>query len=548
VDHGPVIAFALVNGPLPKAGVIVAAALVVGAVLLRIRRLRALTMLALVVLTPVLLLADLWNSPHLHIVHRHPLEAVVGGVLILAALVAAASVIARRPWLVAPLVVLTLPFRIPITTGGTTSNLLLPLYVVLAVGTLACIGSAFGIWSPRTPAGRAGSGTARPDRSRHGESSSTDPAPLRSARVRAATWMERLLVVYVLLYAIQATYSLDFQLALQQVVFFYVPFSLGYCLLRELEWDARMVRTCLLVAVGVALAFSGVAFVEYATRKLFLNHKLIATNADHTYFAVNSVFYDSNIFGRFLALVMVLLAVALLYRRSPREQLSSAGGLAIMWVALVLSLSRSSLGALLAGLIILAAVRWRVSRAVVAGVVVVAAGAGALAISPHTFGLEQGTNGVFAGRGSLVTGGLDMFGQRPVWGYGSGSFQNEYLRQHRPCTAFRTTHCSPGGVGDSHTLPVTIAAEQGVIGELPYLGLLLAALITLFHGARVDPARAAVGAAFVALILHTLVYDDFLSDPITWTLLAAGVALARTSRPTTEPETVPALGAQPLAA
>jgi hypothetical protein len=40
------------------------------------------------------------------------------------------------------------------------------------------------------------------------------------------------------------------------------------------------------------------------------------------------------------------------------------------------------------------------------------------------------------------------------------------------------------------------------------------------------PARAAVGAAFVALLAHTMMYAAFLEDPLTWTLLAVGTALA----------------------
>jgi O-antigen ligase len=265
----------------------------------------------------------------------------------------------------------------------------------------------------------------------------------------------------------------------------------------------------------------------------------MATNADHTYFAVNSVFYDSNIFGRFLALAMVLTAVTLLYPWRPREQLGAVAALAVMWVALVLSLSRSSLGALLAGLAVLAAIRWRISRAVVAGLAVVAVGAAALAIFPHTFGVEQGTNGLSAGRGSLVSGGLHMFGQRPVWGYGSGSFSTEYHRQHPN---------SPGGVGDSHAVPVTIAAEQGVIGELIYLAFLAAAGVMLIRGVRGDPARAAVAAAFIGLVVHTLVYADFLSDPITWTLLGVGVALARAPALLPVPEARSAAMPQPVPA
>lgn len=549
MDHAWVLAFALVNGPLSKAGVIAAAALVAAAMLVRSPRARALAMLAVLVLAPVLLLADLWNSPHLSVVHRHPLEAAVGGVLVLAALLILAAVIARRPWLVAPLVVLTLPVRIPISTGGTTSNLLIPLYAVLAAGTLAYIGTELGIWRVRgqvgLPAGSQESGPATLGSATPGAptpGSVTPGAPsLGSAMLGspAALWMERLLAAYVVLYAVQASYSLDFQPALQQVVFFYVPFTLGYCLLRALRWDARLVRMCLLLAAALALVFAGVGFVEYLTRKIFLNHKLIATNQDHAYFAINSVFYDPNIFGRFLALVMVLLAVTLIHRVRPTEQLVATLALAVMWVALVLTLSRSSLGALLAGLIILAAIRWRISRAVVAGVAVVAVGAAALAIFPHTFGVEQGANGLTSGRGSLVTGGLHMFGQRPVWGYGSGSFQTEYHRQNPQ---------SPGGVGDSHTLPVTIAAEQGVIGELVYLALLLAAALMLLRGARGDPVRAAVAAAFVGLVVHTLVYDDFLSDPITWTLLGIGAALARQPRIRSVPEAEPVARSEPVPA
>ena len=40
------------------------------------------------------------------------------------------------------------------------------------------------------------------------------------------------------------------------------------------------------------------------------------------------------------------------------------------------------------------------------------------------------------------------------------------------------------------------------------------------------PARAAVLAAFVALLVHTMAYAGFFEDPITWVLLAIGASLA----------------------
>jgi O-antigen ligase len=331
-----------------------------------------------------------------------------------------------------------------------------------------------------------------------------------------------LLALYVVLYALQSIYSPDFEKALQQMVFFYVPFSLMFCLLRRLSWTPQLLRRCLQVVVVLALVFAAVGFVEYATKTIFLNPKLVAANDVHAYFTVNSVFFDPDIFGRFLALVMILLAALLLYDRNRREQLAAIGVLAVLWGGLVLTLSRSSLGALLVGLGTLAALRWRVGRILLVAAAVVAVGAAAVAISPKTFGLNQGLNGASSGRANLVTGGITMFGDRPLWGYGSGAFVHEYRVQH------------PGSsqtLSASHTIAVTIAAEQGLIGELPYIALVVVCAVVLLRGARADPARAAIAAAFLALVFHTVLYADFLEDPVTWTLLGVGVALARAAPP-----------------
>jgi hypothetical protein len=37
--------------------------------------------------------------------------------------------------------------------------------------------------------------------------------------------------------------------------------------------------------------------------------------------------------------------------------------------------------------------------------------------------------------------------------------------------------------------------------------------------------RAAIAAAFLALVFHTELYADFLEDPFAWTLLGIGLAL-----------------------
>ena len=485
---------------MPKLGVILVAILAAGAMLSAGDRTAAGAMLGALILAPVLLLIDIWHSPQLSVVHRHPLVAAVAALLAIIVLAAVALLFHRRPSLLGPLAVIAMPFRIPIAAGGSTANLLGPLYLVVAAGALSFI----------VPALRArGGGEGNP-----------------------RGWPERLLALYVVVYAVQAVYSPDFEKALQQMVFFYVPFSLLFCLLRRLPWTPELIRTCLKVVVVLALLFAGVGFVEYATKTIILNPKLVAANDVHAYFTVNSVFFDPDIFGRFLALVMIAVAVLLLYERERREQLVTIAVLGVLWVGLVLTLSRSSLAALLVGLGAIAALRWHVGRVLVLAAVVMAIGAAAVAVSPKTFGLNQGLNGASSGRANLVTGGVHMFGDRPLWGYGSGSFVHEYRVQH------------PGSsqtLSASHTIPVTIGAEQGLVGELPYIALVIVSAVVLLRGARSDPARAAIAAAFLALMFHTMLYADFLEDPVTWTLLAIGLALARAGHDRTG-SPVPAAG------
>ncbi|HET9719925.1 MAG TPA: O-antigen ligase family protein [Solirubrobacteraceae bacterium] len=509
------IAFAVLSGPLPKLGVI-GVGLLAGAVITvgdPVRR--AWAMLGALVLAPVLLLASIWNSPQLGIVHRHPLELAVGAVVILAVLAGAARLLAGRARLLAPLAMFALPFRIPIQAGGSTANLLVPLYLVVAAGCLAWLVPV--LW--RT---RSGSRPSARKRSRAAGAPAPGPpaagaAPPASAAPAGPHLFEKVLAGYVVLYAIQAVYSADFQKALQNMVFFYVPFALLLAMLRELRWDRELLTRCLGVSAALAVVFACIGYVEYATKTLLLNPQLIARLDVHPYFTVNSVFFDPDIFGRYLALVMILLAAVLLHERRPRLQIGVSVVLAMLWAGLVLTLSRSSLGALLVGLAVLAALRWKVWPVLSLGAAVVVAGLIALAISPSTFGLNQGLNGASSGRAHLITGGARMFAQRPIYGYGSGAFVVQYRRENKHVN---TT------LAASHTIPVTIAAEQGLIGEIVYLVLVVTALITLFRGTRRRPERAAIAATFLALLLHTMLYADFLEDPTTWVLLAIGGAMA----------------------
>lgn len=534
------LAIAALTGPLPKLGVVILALFAAAALLVRDPRARARAFGGAIVLAPVLLVAEIWSSPQLGFVHRHAPFAVVGAVLAVAALAGVAAIIDRRPAALALLAVAALPFRVPIDTGGKTSNLLVPLYLVVAAGAFALIwrelraprkapapdpaAAPATTLEPTTARGRA---QARAAERRMGSRLRSRPATVgaRADEVEPGSRagssgpgiVERLLALYIVLYALQAVYSPDFESALQNMVFFYVPFALLYVLLMRLQWTPRLIRQCFTVIVALALISALIGFAEYETKTIFLNTKLIVANDLHTYFTINSLFIDPNIFGRFLMLVMIGLATVLLFQRRPREQVGATLALAVLWAALVLTLSRSSLAALLVGLVIIAALRWQIARAAIVAAVIVCAGVAAVVISPTTFGLNQGLNGASSGHVNLATRGIHMFSERPLWGYGSGSFETEYQRQY---------HGTAQTVSASHTIAVTIAAEQGLIGELVYLALIVTAVVRLLRGARSDPARVAILAAFVALVFHTLLYADFLEDPVTWALLAVGSALA----------------------
>jgi O-antigen ligase len=133
-------------------------------------------------------------------------------------------------------------------------------------------------------------------------------------------------------------------------------------------------------------------------------------------------------------------------------------------------------------------------------------------------GSAESADEATSGRYDLLAGGVRLFADRPLAGWGSGSFAREY-RRAEDVSAERATSAS-------HTIPVTVSAEQGVIGLAAYLLVVGLATVRLFAGARRSPWRAAVAAAFAALVVHSMMYAAFLEDPLTWALMGVGTALA----------------------
>ena len=500
---------------LEKGGVLLLA-LLAGAVLALPRRqipprARAVLIAAALVLTPALLALALWNNPKVAPLHHHPLRGVAVILAILVVVAILAHLINRHQQLLPLLAVGALPFRIPL--GSVSSGLLIPLYAVIAAAGLVFI---IRNWN--------------------------QPAEAPSEDRRRSRRPQLLLALVLVLYALQAIYSphLGVVKAVENVGFFYVPFALLFFLLARITWTPELLRRSLLILLALAAVFVVVGLGELADGSHLLFNR--GLDQDAYFVRINSLFYDPNVYGRFLALTMILLAIVMLFERRPRVLLAGAVALALTWVGLLLSLSQSSMAALLVGLGVAALANWGRRAAIVVAAVVVLGAAGAVA-----YALDSGNSASFltSGRSSLVSGGVDLFKARPLLGYGSGSFSTEYrahiprrrngfeISQHLPFSAPTTS--------DSHTTPVTIAAEQGIVGLAAYVALLLACFWELFGGGLLTRpagaawvARLAIAAAFTGLVAHTLFYADFLEDPTTWVLLAIGGTLAarvRASQP-----------------
>jgi O-antigen ligase len=261
----------------------------------------------------------------------------------------------------------------------------------------------------------------------------------------------------------------------------------------------------------------------------------------------------------------------MLWFRRARDVLLAAAALAILWGGLVLTFSQSSIASLLAGLAVLAALRWNPRLTLIVSIV----GACLAAVFVFAFqnalhvrlGSSSGLNKATSGRSELIKGGVNLFADRPLWGYGSGSFARTF-RQERSGNQEKA-------VSASHTLPITVAAEQGLIGFCAYLFVLVAAfrlLITRAWAAGLTarappPARAdldgaigdegaitrraaaaALAATFVALVVHTMMYAAFLEDPLTWVILGTAAALSGLERRAEAPGHAPRGAIEPASA
>lgn len=302
--------------------------------------------------------------------------------------------------------------------------------------------------------------------------------------------------------------------SVELLAYFTLPFAVLLGVVARSPFPAWAPKALARLGVTLAALFAAVGLYQAATRELFFfAPNLEVSNANTDFFRVTSLFGDPSLYGRHVVLGIGVVLVALALRRVDLKV--GAALLALMWAGLFFSYSQSSMVALLAvTLAVAAATGDRSVRRLVVGAVGLAIflGVGYLAsIELRGESLRQRT----ADRSQRAKDAARVVREDPIVGVGIGG---QPQASRRLSDRDRTT---PNFV--SHTTPLTVAAELGLVGLALYGWLLVGATRMLMAVRRLDPALGlTLGAALLALFVHALFYSGFLEDPLTWTVIGLG--------------------------
>jgi len=407
-----------------------------------------------------------------------------------AAVVAGAVPLARYPAVVPVALLAVAPFRLPVELGSEEAFLLVPLYFVLAASVLAL--------AARMIRGASPGGV-----------------PL---------FLALPLIAFVGFAAVSFLWTWDERAGGIVLAFFVLPFTAGLATVARAPLAPWLPRALLVTLAALGALFAAVGIWQAHTRTLFFARDVAVANAYTTFFRVTSLFKDPSLYGRYLVIPIVALLVAILLRRGRTlDWIAAIAFIAFLFWGLFYSYSQSSFVALFVVVFAVALVgagrRLRI-------VLLAAALAATLAAAAFAAQSVEGRSAkdVTSGRSRLVSVTLDAFTARPLAGVGVGGQPQASTEESGRGSASRNA---------SHTTPLTVLAELGVVGFALYAWLLGAAAWALGLVARREPAFG-VGLAAVlgALFVHSLLYAGFFEDPVTWGVL--GVAAAVLSRPPTE--------------
>jgi hypothetical protein len=423
-----------------------------------------------------------------------PLAALALGLVVLAG---AAALLVRWPQVVPALVLAAAPFRLPLTYDRDNRFLvgvaaegqlgrLLPLYAVLAAATLAYVYTLL----------RGKPFTLLPG------ALSYPAAAFLSFASLSLLWAD------------------DLEAATNLLGFFLLPFALLVAIVGRAPFAVWLPRALAAIGISLTCAFAVIGVIQAATHKLlFYSPTVEVANTYSSFFRVTSLFRDPSLYGRHIVLGIAILLVAVWLKKIRLE--IAAALIALLFAGLYFSYSQSSFVALFVAAVLVTAVlgdargRQLVGTLAVVGALV---GAGVVAAAVRDGSVQKATSD----RSRRVDATFEVFRKHPVAGVGLGS---QPLASQRNSERFGA---KPRFV--SHTTPLTIAAELGLVGFLAYIWFLAGAARMLDAVRRRQSALGlTLGAVFVALFVHSLFYSGFVEDPITWlaVALAAGFLVAQ---------------------
>jgi O-antigen ligase len=380
--------------------------------------------------------------------------------------------------------------------GSTQANLLLPLYAVVAAAALALGWQLFG-------------------------------DDERTRELGPLAWPLGLLVGWT---GVSFLWSQDARQGAIELLFFVLPFGLLAVFLARLPWSKTWVLTLYVQLAAMAVVFAAIGVEQYETRNIIFNPKVKVDNAYAPvgwFYRVNSVFYDPSIYGRFLVIAILASLVVVLRRPDPLWSIAAGLAIVVTWLGLAPSFSQSSFLALLVAGTLATVFAWRWRSLILVAVALAALALAGIA-SPQVRHRVEGksktsVSNLTSGRSTLVTTGLHVALDHPIAGVGVGGFKHAYaarahLRGKDPKAAA------------SHTTPITVAAELGLVALALFAWLVAGAFWLAFRrlGAGfTGSARLAFGLALTAIFVHSLFYNALFEDPMFWALLALAAVAAR---------------------
>lgn len=416
---------------------------------------------------------SLVGDDDLRLLFAEPVGLGLVGVGVAAAIVCAAALV-RYPAAVPVVLLSVAPIRIPVGLGGDDAFLLLPLYLVLAAAVLAL-----------------GYRVVR------GENPTPPPFLLALPLTGLVTFA-----------AASFLWTWDERAGGIALAFFIFPFVAGFGTIARTPFADWLPRAVLVTLVALGSVFAAIGLWQAQTRTLFFSQSLEVANAYTSFFRVTSLFKDPSLYGRYLVVPIVVLLVVLLLRGNRVENwIACTAVIAFLFAGLYFSYSQSSFVALF---VVTATVAFLAGDRRLRVILVTCAVAATLAAGAFAAQATEGRSArdVTSGRSRLVSITIDAFKLRPIAGVGIGG---------QPRASAEATGKRSPKRNASHTTPLTVLAELGLIGFLLYAWTLTAAGWALVLVTRIDRAFG-VGLAAVLLVLfvHSLLYAGFFEDPLTW--------------------------------